>query len=129
MNVFILLMVSFLLSRTATCTPVLVPAVSEDDIQTGSESLNNDILLAAKNGDTARLLEAIQAGADVNAANSEGNTALHFATRFSHREVVRALLDMGADVNAQNIFGLPPVYNAACTGNTVIMKMLLEAGP
>ena len=52
-----------------------------------------------------RMLEAvlllIATGADVNAADKDGQTPLHLAaSRFSHPDLVRLLVNSGADVNA-----------------------------
>lgn len=78
----------------------------------------NDPALAAENyrkivnfivANTRQLLDA---GADVNAADSEGSTALHFAAKGESAEVVRQLVDAGADVNAINKRGESPFYNA-----------------
>ena len=58
----------------------------------------------------------ISNGADINAKDFVGNSALWWATnsvRFGSKEiaVIKLLLKNGADVNAENVFGNPPLNN------------------
>ena len=46
--------------------------------------------------------KVIKEGADVNAKNDNGNTALHIAAFKGNTDTVEALLAKGADVNAKN---------------------------
>ena len=48
---------------------------------------------------------AVELGADVNATNDEGDTALHLAAFHGFETVVRFLVTHGAQVNAQNARG------------------------
>ena len=61
----------------------------------------------------AAMLEAVRLaaaqGIDVNAANGEGNTALHGAARAGHDSVVRYLVAQGARVDAVNGRGQTPL--------------------
>ena len=44
----------------------------------------------------------IERGCDVNATSEDGDTALHFAGRWNHRETARVLLERGADRTIKN---------------------------
>ena len=61
----------------------------------------------------ATMLEAVRIaaaqGVDVNAANAEGNTALHAAARGGHDGVVRYLVAQGARLDAVNRDGQTPL--------------------
>jgi ankyrin repeat protein len=58
--------------------------------------------------DAAKL--AVQLGVDVKAADSAGNTALHYAAYMRHDAVVQFLVDQGASIEARNKFGETPLW-------------------
>ena len=91
------------------------------------------LMLAANlgRGDAVALLLA--AGADANAADERGYTALFHACYNAeedrgHPEVVRALLEAGADKEARIGFGVRPLMYAAGQGEAAVVRVLLEAG-
>jgi ankyrin repeat protein len=51
---------------------------------------------------------ALQLGADLNATNGDGDTALHFAAVKGSNAVVQLLVDKGARLNARNKHGQTP---------------------
>jgi ankyrin repeat protein len=64
----------------------------------------------------------------VNAADSDGTTALHFAVRADEVDIVSVLIRAGADTNAENRLGVTPLFLAAQNGNAVMVQKLLAAG-
>jgi hypothetical protein len=81
---------------------------------------------AASEGDVARVKELLDKGADVNAANQYGGTALAFATRRGNVEMVKLLLERGADPNRRDTFyGAAPLGLALRKGQAEIAKLLL----
>jgi ankyrin repeat protein len=56
-------------------------------------------------GDPEIALRLIRAGADVQAADTNGDTALIIATTESSLDVVKALLEKGANPNAKGLHG------------------------
>ena len=58
-----------------------------------------------QNGNKKIVKLALKYGCEINAVNSTGNTALHFATRFGHAELAQYLIEKGADVNITNSEG------------------------
>src|SRR5437763_5412686 len=59
------------------------------------------LLLAAKNGSADVVAPLVKAGADVNAATSNGTTPLMFAAASGKVDAVEALAAAGANVNAK----------------------------
>ena len=89
----------------------------------------SDLLLnAAKIGDVNRISELILAGADVNAKNSDGNTALMWASAYGYTNAIIKLLELGADVNASNNDGWTALMWAAKNGHTNAIIKLVEHG-
>jgi ankyrin repeat protein len=67
----------------------------------------------------------IARGTDVNGENSQGETALHLASKRGHKRIVEFLLAHGADANAQNAYGDTPLHYAAETKHADLVELLL----
>jgi uncharacterized protein len=65
---------------------------------------------------------------DVNAAQPDGTTALHWAARWNDLETAEALLHAGADPKAANHDGATPMFLAAQNGSAPMIEVLLKAG-
>src|SRR6476660_7156824 len=83
---------------------------------------------AAERRDQAGVRALLQTGVDVNAAQVDGTTALHWAAYNDDAETVALLLRAKANVKAVNRYGVPPLALASTNGNAAIVKLLLEAG-
>ncbi len=83
---------------------------------------------AAEQRDKNSVSTLLKTGADVNAAQVDGTTALHWATYNDDAETVALLVRAGANVNALNHYGVPPLAQACINGNAAIVKLLLGAG-
>jgi ankyrin len=83
---------------------------------------------AAKQGDLAALRALIESGADVNAAEGDGATALHWASHRDDLEAADLLILAGADVNAVNYLGVTPLWSASLNGSPAMARKLLAAG-
>lgn len=81
---------------------------------------------AAEAGDVNAVRRLLSAGAMVDAAQSDGMTALHWAVRKDDPELTRLLLDSGANVNVTNDYGVRPLHLACENGNASVVQMLLE---
>jgi hypothetical protein len=79
-------------------------------------------------GDAEATKRLVESGADVNAKNERGVTALGVAVGFNRHGVVQALLDCGADVMLTDGAGNTPLHYAAGYGRKEIMEQLLGAG-
>ena len=84
---------------------------------------------AAMRGDVEAVKALLSSGADVNIAQGDGSTALHWAAYNGELELVELLLDAGASVEASTRIGsMTPLAMAARAGNAPIIGALLDAG-
>ena len=92
--------------------------------QAGAASL----LDAAKSDDSAAALALLKDKADVNAAEDDGTTPLHYAVYNNDVPLVEALIKAGAKAAVVNSFGSSPLSEAAIVGNPDVIARLLKAG-
>jgi len=83
---------------------------------------------AAEQRDRAAVRAQLTRGVDVNAAQIDGTTALHWAAHYDDAETAAMLVKAGANVNAVNRYGVPPLALACTNGNAALVRLLLEAG-
>jgi len=86
------------------------------------------LAVAAEQGDKTSIRQLLGSGIDVNAAQVDGTTALHWAAYREDAETVGLLVRAGANVNAVNRYGVPALAQACTNGNAAIVKLLLQAG-
>ena len=84
---------------------------------------------AAMSGDRAAVRALIKQGADVNAPQGDGVTALHWAARAAMPSWRQALVAAGANARAATRFGAyTPLHLAAERGSAPVVAALVEAG-
>src|SRR5204862_2802736 len=84
---------------------------------------------AAMNEDRAAVRTLITGGEDVNAAQGDGMTALHWAARHGDVELVKILLAAGANVKATTrLANYTPLLMASETGSAGAIDALVGAG-
>jgi ankyrin repeat protein len=84
---------------------------------------------AAMRGNKDEVRELLKQAADVNAAQGDGMTALHWAAMKADADLVQTLLYAGANVRATTRIGAyTPLILAAKEGNAGVMEPLLKAG-
>ena len=87
------------------------------------------LLDAARRSDAAAVRTALRAGANPNAAQGDGLTALHLAAEKGSLEVTRLLIDAKANVEARSrIGGYTPLHVAAQNAHAPVVTALLAAG-
>ena len=90
--------------------------------------LDAPLVDAVRQGDAAAVRAALDAGADVDARQPDGATALHWAARLDRLDLAQLLLAAGADPTAANAFDVTPLSLAAVNGSTEMIAALLSAG-
>ena len=84
---------------------------------------------AAMRGEKDAVRALIKQAADVNAAQGDGMTALHWAAMKNDADLAQMLLYAGANLKATTrIGGYTPLILAAREGYSVVMEPLLKAG-
>ena len=85
----------------------------------------NILLAAAFAGDSATLVYALEAGADVNARDENKRTALHFASR-GHIDVVKLLLSAKSDTTMRDTDGISALEVATACQDEEIMNEIVS---
>jgi len=83
---------------------------------------------AVMNRDAAALRALLQKKADVNAAQVDGSTALHWAVYHDNGQAADLLLAAGANVKAVTREGVTPLSMATLYGSVPMVERLLKAG-
>jgi ankyrin repeat protein len=83
---------------------------------------------AAMRGDRQAIRAALARKADVNLAQVDGTTALHWAVERDDLEMADLLIRAGARVDARTREGVMPLQLAAVNGSATMLDRLLKAG-
>jgi ankyrin repeat protein len=87
-----------------------------------------DLFAAVKAGNVAALRTLIARKADVNAAEPDGTTPLHWAVRAGDAGTAEMLIRAGARSSAANRYGVTPLSLAARNGRRDLIELLLKSG-
>src|SRR5262245_23679234 len=112
----------------ARCTLVAVLAVlAIGSVSVARAGPSAEVADAAMRGDSEQLLSLLEHGVDVNAAQGDGMTALHWAVTNQDVEVARSLIYAGANLRAATRLGaVTPLWLAAQSGDAVLVYLLLD---
>ena len=91
--------IAIVLTLTATAARAAGPAVPRD----------TRLVDAAKAGNSAAAISLLQKKIDVNVAEADGTTALHWAVRNDDAKLVDQLIRAGANAKAENRYGVTPI--------------------
>ena len=93
-----------------------------------SAEAQSPLIDAVRNMDGAAARALLQQGANVDATESDGTTALLWASYRDDLESADLLIRSGASVNAANDLGATPLWAASQNGSAPMVRRLLEAG-
>jgi uncharacterized protein len=86
------------------------------------------LVAAARDQQQSLALSLIDQGANVNATEPDGTSALMWAVHFDEVPLVERLIAAHANVRAVNAYGATPMYEAAIFADTAVIKKLVRAG-
>lgn len=92
------------------------------------QAINLQLIRAAEAGDTASVFTLLQTGAEINARDERGRTAVMAATHANQVNTVRALIESGADINIRDNRSDNPFLYASAEGLTEIVNLTIESG-
>lgn len=95
---------------------------------TAQEQMNAALLAVVKRGDLASVQEKLSHGADPEAVDEQGCSALHWAARQNYVDIMQVLSDAGVDIDRTSRHGATPLISAAMKGHTEAVKWLLSRG-
>jgi len=92
-------------------------------------AVDTDLVDAARRGEVEVVQTLLAKGADVNAAEGDGLTALHAAAEQGHVEVAELLISAGAELEASTRIGqYTALHLAARRGHGSVVQVLVGAG-
>jgi len=95
----------------------------------GLQASSTDVADAAKAKDAAAVRTLLKSGADVNGAQGDGMTALHWAATNGDAALTQMLLAAGANVRATTrLGGITPLHMASQGGHATVVAALIAAG-
>ncbi|WP_188995076.1 ankyrin repeat domain-containing protein [Paenibacillus nasutitermitis] len=90
--------------------------------------MNQQLIASSEKGDTDQVLKLLQGGADINATDGNGRTAVLAASRNQHTETVKVLIQKGADINLRDNSLDNVLLYAGASGYLDIVRLAIEAG-
>jgi 26S proteasome non-ATPase regulatory subunit 10 len=97
----------------------------DPDVQDGSGW--TPLMISASVPENDRVLNLLLSkGADVNAKNSSGNTALHFVASKKNLETAKILIENKASTRVRDRRGQYPIHRAAATGSVPMVLLFLR---
>ena len=107
---------------------VVLVAVACAHVYAAQAQPQSSLLDAVKRSDAVAARTLLRQGASANAADPDGTTALHWASRADNVELARLLVGAGAKASSANRYGVTPLSLAAVNGSAAMTRLLLDAG-
>jgi uncharacterized protein len=109
-------------------TKIVAPFLAGVLLSAASYAASSEVADAAMRADHAAVRALLARKADVNAPQTDGSTALHWAVYHEDVTLVDDLLRAGAKAAVANREGATPFYLASVAANAAIMDKLMKQG-
>lgn len=101
---------------------------ADGDVNGTRENRMTPLMHASRLGDDAVVAALLEAGANLDALNIDGNNALWLACYGENPVVLGALIERGVAIDHKNDNGSTALMYAASAGKTAVVRQLLAAG-
>ena len=116
-------------NRLPSCSAGAVVLLALAGLGSAANAANDlDLVQAARERDHAAVRALLEEGADVNATQPDGTTALHWAAHWDDHDTADLLIRSAADVDAVNELGATPLWLSSVHGGASMIGLLLRAG-
>lgn len=114
------------ISKLVLSSVLLLTLVAGTAQANTTDVVKDNILEAIQNIDIVSLNVLLAEGADINAVDEKGNTALMLASKIGNPRMVKIILAHNPDINKQNNMGYTALMIASEQGQTHIVEELLK---
>jgi ankyrin repeat protein len=89
-------------------------------------SIDKELIEAAQENNLPGVRRLLSDGADIEAKDNYGATALYWASENGHVQVAKTLLDHGADIEAEDTHGNTPLHCQIALQLSWLFKSMLR---
>ena len=94
----------------------------------GLAAADAQLFVAAAEGDGARIMDAIESGADIKVADALKRNAVFIAAFHRQASAASLLIEAGCGIDAQDLNGMAPLHGAVVVGAIDVAGMLITKG-
>lgn len=123
-RIFMILSVMMLTSCQTSQTLPLEIQTKEEKVK----MMNQQLIIAAEQEDVEQVLKLLKDGADINATDEHGRTAVMAAIYKNKTDTVKALIQKGANINIRDEKLNNVLLYAGAEGMVDIVKIAIDAG-
>lgn len=103
-------------------------SLAQEESFTIMSNRDTELLAAAREGDIGRVARWLRLGANVDAVDSSGSSALSLSALEGHVWVVSKLLDANANLELRDARGRTNLLHASAGGHAIVVQKLIDAG-